>query len=380
MDKAYVRLPTKPGQVVEITAVDATKKHFNMLPYICPVCAEKLILVENIRGYFNNPFFRHPRKQDCIIKTCPERVTDEGIASARNSRPAVPLFLYRKNDGAFSLGMALSTKLKQKLAEQQFSRFSQFQIRCGREIKAFFPMWKLQLDGGAEFIDLNCPVPKKAVFTPCLAKPRGELKLLGEALNQSFTMLDCFMATSCTGAIFRTVAAGVYEKLPVGSFITAGQKYIIIDKVTNLSKPVNNKLDTYGIEMEQLGVLDLDKTKTRYTVCEVSFKKAKDTPHYSNMAEYITEKYGVILCDKAEPWPEYKDIFSLDDDPSIQRPAVIRTKKTKNATVKPKNESTSPHRKTAVKKQTEVAPVLAKAYGTAKYQKNKFADKYKKYA
>ena len=101
MNKAYVRLPTKPGQVVEITAVDATKKHFNMLPYICPVCAEKLTLVENIRGYFNNPFFRHPRKQDCIIKTCPERVTDEGIASARNSRPAVPLFLYRKNDGAF---------------------------------------------------------------------------------------------------------------------------------------------------------------------------------------------------------------------------------------------------------------------------------------
>ncbi len=380
MDRAYVRLPADLGKVVEVSAIEATKRHFNLLPYICPECAEALTLVANVRGHFNNPFFRHPRKQDCMIKECTERVNiTPGMASAPNrQRPYIPLFLYRKADGKYALAVALTAKMKAELAKKQYSRFLTYQIRCGNDIKANVSMKRLLSTPKTEFVDLQHPIPKKAQFVPHLGKVKGEHKPLNEAMGLPVKMLDCFMAASCTGAMFRVVTDGVYEKLPAGSFIAAGQKYVIIDKVTNLSKTVNNNFGNYAVEMKQLGVLSLESTKTRYTVCEITFGRCKTTPHYADMVKYITEKYGVILCDDAVPYPVYEDIYTLDGDTTLFQPEMPpQFKPFVKSKVKPKKEPLLEHENKKLEHCASTVLPLAAKYGTAKYEQK--YDKYNKY-
>ena len=82
MDRAYVRLPAELGKVVEISAVAASKRKLNLLPYICPECTERLYLIQAGNGFFRNPFFRHRKKKECIVQECSERVyASPGIMS-----------------------------------------------------------------------------------------------------------------------------------------------------------------------------------------------------------------------------------------------------------------------------------------------------------
>ena len=120
MDRAYVRLPAELGKVVEISAVAASKRKLNLLPYICPECTERLYLIQAGNGFFRNPFFRHRKKKECIVQECSERVyASPGIMSpTQKEHPRTPIFLYKKKEGSFALAVALTGKIKKKLAKQ----------------------------------------------------------------------------------------------------------------------------------------------------------------------------------------------------------------------------------------------------------------------
>lgn len=316
MDRAYVRLPAELGKVVEISAVAASKRKLNLLPYICPECTERLYLIQAGNGFFRNPFFRHRKKKECIVQECSERVyASPGIMSpTQKEHPRTPIFLYKKKEGSFALAVALTGKIKKKLAKQQYRQFVEYQMLCGNEIKAQAPISILLNSPQADFVDLHNTVPKKAQFASYLRKENGETRSLEEFLGLSPKLLDTFASSSCSGAMFRIVTNGVYEKLPTGSFITSKQKYIILDKITNPTKRLNNNFEAYNVKVQELGLAKLKDADAEYSVCSVEFDYSKNTPDYVKMVDYITERYGVILCDESVPWPMFNDLYSLDDE------------------------------------------------------------------
>ena len=212
MDRAYVRLPAELGKVVEISAVAASKRKLNLLPYICPECTERLYLIQAGNGFFRNPFFRHRKKKECIVQECSERVyASPGIMSpTQKEHPRTPIFLYKKKEGSFALAVALTGKIKKKLAKQQYRQFVEYQMLCGNEIKAQAPISILLNSPQADFVDLHNTVPKKAQFASYLRKENGETRSLEEFLGLSPKLLDTFASSSCSGAMFRIVASGVY--------------------------------------------------------------------------------------------------------------------------------------------------------------------------
>lgn len=117
------------------------------------------------------------------------------------------------------MAVALTGKIKKKLAKQQYRQFVEYQMLCGNEIKAQAPISILLNSPQADFVDLHNTVPKKAQFASYLRKENGETRSLEEFLGLSPKLLDTFASSSCSGAMFRIVASGVYEKLPTGSFI-----------------------------------------------------------------------------------------------------------------------------------------------------------------
>ena len=266
MDRAYVRLPAELGKVVEISAVAASKRKLNLLPYICPECTERLYLIQAGNGFFRNPFFRHRKKKECIVQECSERVyASPGIMSpTQKEHPRTPIFLYKKKEGSFALAVALTGKIKKKLAKQQYRQFVEYQMLCGNEIKAQAPISILLNSPQADFVDLHNTVPKKAQFASYLRKENGETRSLEEFLGLSPKLLDTFASSSCSGAMFRIVASGVYEKLPTGSFITSKQKYIILDKITNPTKRLNNNFEAYNVKVQELGLAKVNYSATSY--------------------------------------------------------------------------------------------------------------------
>lgn len=218
---------------------------------------------------------------------------------------------------------------------------------CGNEIKAQAPISILLNSPQADFVDLHNTVPKKAQFASYLRKENGETRSLEGFLGLSPKLLDTFASSSCSGAMFRIVANGVYEKLPTGSFITSKQKYIILDKITNPTKRLNNNFEAYNVKVQELGLAKLKDADAEYSVCSVEFDYSKNTPDYVKMVDYITERYGVILCDESVPWPMFNDLYSLDDEYEAL-PA--------------QDEEPTPVITTDV-----IMPCMGKAYGSKKY-------------
>lgn len=91
----------------------------------------------------------------------------------------------------------------------------------------------------------------------------------------------------------------------------------------------------------------LKDADAEYSVCSVEFDYSKNTPDYVKMVDYITERYGVILCDESVPWPMFNDLYSLDDEYE----ALLA-----------QDEETTPVITTDV-----IMPCIGKAYGSKKY-------------